>query len=73
MKLSAPTQPVFIISLILAVIGTLPLVGVSIPIGISAVGAGAGLCRVVAGRALEELLTRAPCRTACRTDGPPGV
>ncbi|MEZ5723055.1 MAG: hypothetical protein R3D59_16815 [Paracoccaceae bacterium] len=39
MKLSAPTQPVFIISLILAVIGTLPLVGVSIPIGISAVWA----------------------------------
>ncbi|MCB1356722.1 MAG: hypothetical protein KDK53_09585 [Maritimibacter sp.] len=39
MKLSAPTQPVFIISLVLAVIGVLPLLGVAIPIGISAVWA----------------------------------
>ena len=37
MKLSAPTKIVFLISLVLAVIGVLPLIGVAIPaIGISA-------------------------------------
>jgi len=32
MKLTAPTQPVFLISLVLAVIGILPLLGVVLPV-----------------------------------------
>lgn len=40
MTLSAPTKIVFLISLVLAIIGILPLLGVAIPsIGISAVWA----------------------------------
>jgi len=43
-KLSAPTQPVFLISLVLAVIGILPLIGVSLPV----VGAYATLSLIAA-------------------------
>jgi len=44
MKLTAPTQPIFLVSLVLAVIGILPLLGVSLPV----IGAYATLCLVAA-------------------------
>ena len=44
MKLSAPTKIVFLISLVLAVIGLLPLLGIAIP----AIGASAAWALVVA-------------------------
>lgn len=38
MRLSAPTQPVFIISVVLGVIGILPMLGIVLPV----IGAWAG-------------------------------
>lgn len=50
MKLTAPTQPVFLISLVLAVLGILPTLGVVLPV----VGAYAGLL-LIAGYVLLAL------------------
>jgi len=50
MKLTAPTQPVFLISLVLAVLGILPTLGVVLPV----VGAYAGFL-LIAGYVLLAL------------------
>jgi len=57
MRLSAPTFVVFVISLVLALIGVLPLLGVAIPsVGISAIWALAiGYILLAAGVLLKGL------------------